>query len=224
MASRWKLEETISARRVKAKSAGLAKRVERVIGKMALCDSVQLWRDSNSGKTEPFVLFSLQQLAALKSFELSPTSVRRAPNAVAVEVVQRTSKTIALSEVTSTLQRRLIERLIQDIPELSVCSSFAFERTRTKAVDVPKWVATLIVEGRRVLVGSLTPARDLIKGGDSKLKFVGETDGMKLVGTRTDAVGHLIGRLVDLGLYTDDVARALAQARANPTVANTHGI
>ena len=210
MANRWVQGETISSRELVASDPALAKKITLILDKLARCDSVQFWHDQKLDRSQPFVLFSLAQLADLKSVWSSPKGQRaKHSKFIKVERVEVEQKYVWLSDADSPLQRKLIQLLMGALPELEGSTGFAFQRTRTKAWDVPKWIVDFKIGRRIVSVGSMMPARELIRGTSKHLVVVDEVDGIKLVAFRNDGIQRIVGSLAKLGLYSDEVAKAL---------------
>jgi hypothetical protein len=199
----------------------LAARLTRLLGGCSGFDSVQLWRDLDAKADVPFVLFSERQLAALIKKVRTPEAHAREATSVAdrllrgaVPVVVRATPEIASNGGASTLAIKLLRVIVRDISELGSCSGIAFQRTRTKAPDRPKWLAKLQVGDKSLVVGSLTPARDLVKTR-KRLRIVESRQGVKLIGETGDELSSVVTKLQELGLYSDDMRHALDRAVAS---------
>lgn len=221
MAERWKQLETVLAEDVPEGYPKLAARLIRLLGSCSGFDSVQFWRDLDAKADLPFVLFSERQLAALIKKVCTPGAQARETTSVtdrllrgAVPVVVRATPEMAWNESASRLSVKLLRVIVRDIPELGSCSGIAFQRTRTKAPDRPKWLAKLRLGDKSLVVGSLTPARDLVKTR-KRLRIVESRQGVKLIGETGDELSSVVTKLQELGLYSDDVRHALDRAVAS---------
>lgn len=218
MAEQWKQLHTVLAEDVPEGYPKLAARLTRLLGSCSAFDSVQFWRDLDAKADLPFILFSERQLAALIKKVRTPgaqapetTSVADRVLRGAVPVAVRATPEMAWNESPSRLSVKLLRVIVRDIPELGSCSGISFQRTRTKAPGRPKWLAKLQVGEKSVIVGSLIPARDLVKTR-KRLRVVEERQGVKLIGESGDELSTIVTRLQNLGLYSDDVRHALDRA------------
>ena len=214
MAEKWIQGNTIFSRKLLSSDPALAKELTQLLGKLARCDSVQYWHEQKAGQSQPFVLFSLAQLVDLKrEWSLTKMEPVKPSKFRKVESAEVEKTFVLVSDADSMLQRKLIQVLMAVLPELEGSTGFVFHRTRTKAWDVPKWIVDFKIDRRIVRVGSMTPARELIRGTSKRLVVVGEADGDKLVAFRNDEIQRIESSLSKLGLYSDEVATSLVNAR-----------
>jgi hypothetical protein len=219
MAKGWRQGATISSQSLEVNNPALATKLAQLIGSLVLCDSVQYWHDQKPDRTQPFFLFSWSQLTSLKKIWSSQKSLRPTSSKfVGVTQVEVEKKFVWLPETTSALQRKLVERLVNSVPELRGCTGFVFERTRAKAPDLPKWIVDFKIDRSVVRVGSLTPARELVRGTSKRIVVTEDVDGVILVGFGNQDFDRVVGRLVELGLYSDEVASALGRAMVGKMV------
>lgn len=214
MARRWAQGETLALKQLRASDPTLAKKLIQILGKLSRCDSVQYWHDQVEDRSQPYVLFSLAQLAELKrGWSSTKSDSAKQSQFTKVERVEVEQKYVWLSDADSPLQRKLIQLLMGALPELEGSTGFAFQRTRTKAWDVPKWIVDFKIDRRIVRVGSMMPARELIRGTSKHLVVVDKVDGILLVAFRNDEIQRIVSSLAKLGLYSEEVALALGNAK-----------
>ncbi len=207
MSNEWKQLATVIAEDLNEQHSALARRLAPYFPKCEGLDSVQFWRDGETNEVSPFVLLTLGQVRQL--WKRASGAKRLVGFAHPINDEQAS---IAQPSKPTDLRRKLAKRLTQDVPELRGATNMVFARTRTRTATECKWIADLTRGDEVITVGSLIPARDLVKGR-RRVGVVGHQDGRILIGYSGAELETAVASLVSLGLYNDEVKAAIARAQ-----------